>query len=186
MMTTVCEHTRTTAPASSWNFEHVYAEYRERIYQRIYALVSDREEAEDLTQETFLRAFKALQAMKGPLNMSAWLYRIATNVAYDTLRRRKLIQLDPFDLLMFEPSGASPDDPQAFYSGPGELIRQALERMPSSYRLALLLYIEQEYTSMQIAEALHISPKGVKMYLSRARRHFRRQYRELEQEVAHV
>ncbi len=186
MSRSVCERQASTAPVSSWDFSQVYAQYREPIYKRIMALVSDQEEAAELTQETFLRAFKALSKMTGTLNMSAWLYRIATNVAYDALRRRKVIRFDPLDALSYEPCGAVLDDPQAFYNGPYELIRQAMERLPSSYQQALLLYIERQYTYAQIAEALHLAPKGIKMYLSRARRRLREQYALLEQEVANV
>ena len=186
MTTSVCIRAGTTAPASSWNFEQVYTQYRTAIYKRIMLLVSDREMASDLTQEVFLRAFKALPTLNGPLNMSAWLYRIATNAAYDALRHRQLIRWDPIDALLYEPSSKEVDDPQAQYSGPQEFVRLALERMPARYRTALVLYTEAGYDYAQIAQVLHIAPTGVKMYLSRARRHFRQHYIELEREVAHV
>lgn len=178
--------TTNTAPVA-YDFEQIYKEYHERIYQHIYHLISDREQAQDLTQDTFLRAFRALPTMQGPIQMAGWLYRIATNAAYDALRRRQLIRWDPVDELLYEPaSHTEDDDPQAQYNGPRELIRLALERMPDSYRRALLLYIEEDYNYAQIAQALHIAPSGVKMYLTRARRHFKQQYAELEMEVAHV
>src|SRR5262245_50372718 len=67
----------------TWSFERIYDEYKTPIYNYIYHLVGNREQADDLTQDTFLKAFKALPKMDANLKLSAWLYRIATNTAYD-------------------------------------------------------------------------------------------------------
>jgi len=175
-------------PATStacWNVEDLYQQYRDRISRYILRLVDDPELAEDLTQDTFVRVLKALPAMPEDLKFSAWLYRIATNIAYDALRRRRLVAWQPLeeeaDLM-----GSSHDDPQATYNGPSELIRLALCRMSPAYRLALLLSIESGYSYAQIAQTLGIAPSGVKMYLSRARQQLKQHYLALEQEVAHI
>ncbi len=81
---------------STWSFDQIYDEYKTSIYNYVYHLVGDREQADDLTQDTFLKAFRALPKMDGSLKLSAWLYRIATNTAYDALRRRKLIAWLPW------------------------------------------------------------------------------------------
>jgi RNA polymerase sigma-70 factor (ECF subfamily) len=81
---------------SSWSFDQIYDEYKIPIYNYVYHLVGDREQADDLTQDTFLKAFRALPKMDANLKLSAWLYRIATNTAYDALRRRKLIAWLPW------------------------------------------------------------------------------------------
>ncbi|HKT38379.1 MAG TPA: sigma-70 family RNA polymerase sigma factor, partial [Ktedonobacterales bacterium] len=65
-------------------------EYKDPITNFIYHLVNSRELAEDLAQDTFLKAFRALPRMDKSLKLSAWLYRIATNMAYDWLRRQWL------------------------------------------------------------------------------------------------
>lgn len=183
-MTTLAP-SRPNALAASWNFEQVYEEYRERIYRYIRHLVTDQEEASDLVQETFARAYKALPRMPSDLRMTPWLYRIATNACYDALRRRRLVSWQTLDELDHEPAGGAGDDPQEGYGGTAELVRLALERMPALYRQALLLRECKGYSMPEIAQALGIAPSGVKMFLSRARRHFRRHYRELEQEATH-
>lgn len=167
------------------SFAQVYEQYRERIYRYIHRLVSDPEQAEDLTQETFTRAFKALSRMPAGLRVSPWLYRIATNVAYDALRRRKLIAWLALPDLEYEPAEVARADPQEVY-GTVELVRTALRRMPEPYRAALVLYTQQGFSYQEIAQALHIAESGVKMYLSRARRQFKQHYLALEQEAAHV
>ncbi|HET8846948.1 MAG TPA: sigma-70 family RNA polymerase sigma factor [Ktedonobacteraceae bacterium] len=165
---------------NTWSFEQIYDEYKTPIYNYVYHLVGDREQADDLTQDTFLKAFRALPKMDANLKLSAWLYRIATNTAYDALRRRKLIAWLPWQDLDHEPADAESADPQEIY-GTTELVRAALRRMPQQYRAALLLYTQEGFSYSEIAHALNIAESGVKMYLSRARQSFREHYRALEQ-----
>lgn len=170
----------------SWMFEQIYEQHKERLYRHIRHLVSDPEVAEDLLQETFARAFKALPRMSADLRITPWLYRIATNACYDSLRRRRLISWQALDALDHEPASGADNDPQEEYAGTAELVRLALARMPAPYRQALLLRECEGYSLPEVAQALSLAPSGVKMFLSRARGHFRRHYRELaEQEAAH-
>src|SRR5579859_1210799 len=171
---------RVETKESSWSFEQIYDEYKTPIYNYVYHLVGDREQADDLTQDTFLKAFRALPKMDADLKLSAWLYRIATNTAYDALRRRKLISWLPWQDLDHEPADIESADPQEIY-GTTELVRAALRRMPQQYRSALLLYTQDVFSYSEIARTLYIAESGVNMYLSRARQSFREHYRSLEQ-----
>jgi len=153
----------------SWSFERIYDEYKTPIYNYIYHLVGNREQADDLTQDTFMKAFKALPKMDASLKLSAWLYRIATNTAYDALRRRKLIAWLPWQDLDHEPADVESADPQETV-GTSDLVRAAL-----------MLYTQEGFSYAEIARALKIAESGVKMYLSRARHSFREHYRALEQ-----
>jgi RNA polymerase sigma-70 factor (ECF subfamily) len=164
----------------AWSFERIYDDYKTPIYNYIYHLVGNREHAEDLTQESFLKAFKALPKMDASLKLSAWLYRIATNTAYDALRRRKLIAWLPWQDLDHEPADRDSADPQETI-GTADLVRAALKRMPPQYRAALLLYTQEGFSYAEIASTLSIAESGVKMYLSRARHSFREHFKALEQ-----
>jgi RNA polymerase sigma-70 factor, ECF subfamily len=164
----------------TWSFERIYDEFKTPIYNYIYHLVGNREQADDLTQDTFLKAFRALPRMDANLKVSAWLYRIATNTAYDALRRRKLIAWMPWQDLDHEPADVESADPQETI-GTSELVHAALRRMPRHYCAALLLYTQQGLSYAEIAAALDIAESGVKMYLSRARHSFREHYKTLEQ-----
>src|SRR5205085_1413099 len=164
---------RAETQESTWSFDQIYDEYKTPIYNYVYHLVGDREQADDLTQDTFLKAFRALPKMDANLKLSAWLYRIATNTAYDALRRRKLIAWLPWQDLDHEPADVESADPQEMY-GTTELVRAALRRMPQQYRAALLLYTQEGFSYSEIAQALNIAESGVKMYLSRARQSFHR------------
>jgi RNA polymerase sigma-70 factor (ECF subfamily) len=164
---------------STWSFEDIYDQFKTPIFNYIYHLVGNREQADDLTQDTFLKAFKALSKMDQNLKVSAWLYRIATNTAYDALRRRKLIAWTPWQELEHEPADAESYDPQETIET-SELVQQALGHMPPTYRSALILYTQHGLSYAEIAQALNIAESGVKMYLSRARQSFREHYRALE------
>jgi RNA polymerase sigma-70 factor (ECF subfamily) len=176
------EHKRVTSEESAGSkrsFESIYEEYRTPIFNFIYHLVGSRELAEDLTQDTFYKACKALSRTDANLKLSAWLYSIAKNTTFDTLRRRKIItwvQLPDND---HEPADADHADPQHSI-GTVELVRQTLEQMPKQYSLALLLYSQHGMTYSEIAKILSIADSGVKMFLSRARHSFREHYLALE------
>ena len=171
----------TNSPTFPWCFDQIYGEYKTRIYQYVYRLMWDKEQADDLTQDVFLKAFRALPKMDASLKLNAWLYKIATNTCYDALRRRRLIAWLPWQDLEHEPADVESGDPQEIY-GTTELVHVALNRMPPQYKTALLLYIQQGFSYGEIARTLNIAESGVKMYLSRARGSFRANYRALEQE----
>lgn len=171
--------TKAGIASAAWSFERIYDEFKTPIYNYIYHLVGNREQADDLTQDTFMKAFKALPKMDASLKLSAWLYRIATNTSYDALRRRKLIAWMPWQDLDHEPADVESADPQETI-GTSELVQAALRRMPRHYRAALLLYTQEGFSYAEIASTLNIAESGVKMYLSRARHSFREHYRSLE------
>ncbi len=74
------------------DFEGVYLEYSDKIYGFIFLLVRHRETAEDLTQETFYKAFKKQKLFKNQSSFLTWLLKIARNATYDHLRRRRIIR----------------------------------------------------------------------------------------------
>ncbi len=90
-----CVNSRTQGATPGLSFDHLFTRYHGPIYGHILGLVGDPAQAEDLTQDTFLKAYKALPgAHEGAVG--AWLYRIATNTARDALRRRKRLTWLPF------------------------------------------------------------------------------------------
>jgi RNA polymerase sigma-70 factor, ECF subfamily len=167
----------------AWSFEQIYQEWQTPIYTYILRLVGNREQAEDLTQETFLKAFRALPTMGAGLKLAAWLYRIGTNTAFDALRRRKLIAFLRLPDLAYELADGESQDPQALCET-RELIRAALRRMPERYRAALLLYRVEGRSQAEIARALGVAPSGIKTFLHRATTCFLQHYTDMGGEVA--
>jgi RNA polymerase sigma-70 factor (ECF subfamily) len=144
-----------------------------RIFQYIMSMVRDRAEAEDLTQETFLRAHRSRNSLRDAGAQTAWLYRIATNTCLDRLRqyaRRSPMEsetdLDQMDL-------AEPDTPSLQkvieQDEMSACVQGYLNRLSDSYRAVILLHDMHELTSPEIAQLLGESLSNVKIRLHRAR-----------------
>ena len=141
------------------------------------------EEAQDLTQDAFVKAYTALPKMPADLKVKPWLYRIATNVCIDALRRKRLIKWQPWDrfLALFHPLQVSPDSPerQALQQEEREQVRQVFARLTPKHRRCLALREYQGLSYAEIARELETTPNTVKTLLYRAREAFRRHYRQL-------
>lgn len=161
--------------------EATFRRHRPEIYRYVRGLVRGRAEAEDLTQETFLRAHRQLDQLVDPGALRAWLFRIATNVCTDFLReraRRRRVEGPPDDESerAGEPveasEGPSLDDlfDRANMSACGE---ELLARLPRGYRRVIFLHDLLGLTSVEIARLLRSTPGAVKIRLHRARASFR-------------
>jgi RNA polymerase sigma-70 factor (ECF subfamily) len=146
----------------------------QRIFRYIMSMVRDTAEAEDLTQETFLRAYRRRDSLQDEGAQTAWLYRIATNVCLDRLRqyaRRAPMEsetdLDQVDI-------AEPDTPSLQQvierDEMSACVQSYLNRLSDSYRAVILLHDMHELTSPEIAQLLGESLSAVKIRLHRARR----------------
>src|SRR5438477_7640211 len=171
----------------------LYEQFRRPIHSYVYRLLGDVEDADDVTQEVFVRACISWNGLYERNRLSAWLYRIATNLCVDLLRRRKRISWWPLTYQnsndeRFE-SGAS-DDSSPFLPDSGgipeiaerEHIRLALANMPEEYAIALVLSAAQGLPYQEIALIVGISPNAAATRISRAKRMFAEQYRRLSKE----
>jgi RNA polymerase sigma-70 factor (ECF subfamily) len=150
-------------------FERLFAEYQTPILNYVYRLVGEPALAEDITQEAFARAWRARARLPAVENHRAWLYRIATNVARDHMRRARLLAWLP--LLHGEPGLAVAGPEEAAIES--ERMRRALLRLPPDYRVPLVLYTCDDFSVAEIAAALEISTDAVKQRLVRARERLR-------------
>jgi RNA polymerase sigma-70 factor (ECF subfamily) len=154
-------------------FEQLFVGHRDEIFAYVCRVIGDRQQAEDLTQDTFVKAYRALGHLPTDANVRAWLYRIATNAAVDWLRRRRLISWLP----LFE-RGKYPANHTSFVEGSLEslVVQRVLARLPVRYSVPLVLYSCQGFSTQEIAAILGISRGAVKSRLFRARTKFRRLY----------
>jgi RNA polymerase sigma-70 factor (ECF subfamily) len=145
-----------------------------RIFRYIMSMVRDTAEAEDLTQETFLRAYRARNSLQDEGAQTAWLYRIATNVCLDRFRQsaRRAPMESETDLDQVEV--AEPDTPSLQQvierDEMSACVQRYLNRLSDSYRAVILLHDMHELTSPEIAQLLGESLSAVKIRLHRARR----------------
>ncbi len=166
-------------------FEAIFLRYERPIYQFIYRMMGNAEDASDLTQECFIRAYRALPYTSDDLNVSAWLHRIAANACLDVLRRRKRIRWLPWE------GQGQPDlhlnghleDPEreAIRSETQELVQRVLTQMNPRHRLALILREYEGLSCEEIGQIMGLSRSAVKSVLFRAREEFRRIYRAVEE-----
>lgn len=159
----------------------LFAAYHARIRGYVLGIVRDPAEADDLTQEVFLRAHRKLPALQDPNAVLPWLYRIATNVCYDRFRQRsRRPRLDPRDVNDAAAAGGIPAtgdgatlDRVIVRSEMSACVRGYLEGLSDGYRQVILLHDLQGLTNREIAETLGVSVDTVKIRLHRARRTLR-------------
>lgn len=143
------------------------------VFAYLYRLVGDREWAHDLSQETFLRLLRARHRLPQVENQRAWVYRIATNVAFNALKRRRRFAWLPWrsrDTLRLDIGDWSDPSDQRMS------VERALACLPATYRAPLLLHCHYGFSVREVAEALGISEGAVKTRLHRAREMFRQAY----------
>ncbi len=164
-------------------FDDLYTTYKSPLYNYIYRLMGDGEQAADLLQDTFVKVYRNISAMPEGAGRTPWLYRIATNTCYDALRRRRLISWLPWtrEEGEVEPAADSEnaDDRYALREG----VQDALRLVPPSLRAPLLLHAVQGFSYADIAQTLGLSEAAVKMRVSRARTAFRQAYHSDDEEV---
>ena len=153
--------------------ESLYEAYHGLVLAHLTRLVDDRSTAEDLCQETFLKVLRAWEAGAAIVNVSAWLYRIATNTAYDHLRRRRCIHFTPLCEAMQSPTGAHSMETRLNEQEP---VQRTLAQLPTQYRMLLLLRDGAGHSTEEIADALGCSHNAVRLRLFRARERFRQVY----------
>jgi RNA polymerase sigma-70 factor, ECF subfamily len=156
-------------------FEDIYSTYKGMVYRRVYTLVHNREEAEDLTQETFLKAWRAYPALHTPFNVAAWLSRIATNTVIDAKRHQKTLAWQPLEPLREGLEAEEMADPQTRYSTTAEVVHAVLARLPAQYRLTLLLRA-QGYTTAEIVSRLGIQTSHRHNFYYHAKQCFKQAY----------
>ena len=154
-------------------FDALFARYERALCSYLVRLNGDPARAQELTQETFIRAYRALRRGEEWSNPRAWLYRVASRLATDDHRRRKLLEWLPL-------LGTEPDPVPSIERVVGKWldVQAALDKLPPIYRIPLVLYTCEGHTTAEIAETLGLSISAVKMRLSRARTKFRRAYEQ--------
>jgi RNA polymerase sigma factor (sigma-70 family) len=147
--------------------------YKAGIYAFIYVKIRDFHDAQDLTQEVFLQAYRNLSSLKRWESFAFWLYRIASNHCKRWLKNRaKHLDLefiedkDDKELLMSSINSYREDKADSE-------VREALESLPDTYREVLMLYYYGGMNSLDIAHALGTSPTAIRNRLSRARKQFK-------------
>jgi RNA polymerase sigma-70 factor (ECF subfamily) len=164
----------------NWNFRAGELPYREQLFKTALRLARSAEDAEDLLQETYMKAYRHYDSFQPGTNLKAWLFKILKNTFINEYRRRKLVppQVDfaelegTFETLVTSgPNGQprTPEDNVMEFSLDGE-VRRALLALPHNYKVVVLLADLEGYAYKEIADILAIPVGTVMSRLYRGRR----------------
>jgi RNA polymerase sigma-70 factor (ECF subfamily) len=158
-------------------FDRLFEEYSSPIHNYVLRMVGDADRAADITQDTFIKAYRKLDTLTDETSSRAWLYRIATNTAIDEMRRRRWVSPMGSDE---ERHYERPDErpgPEAQVIGGmlDERIQRALMRLRPNHRQCLILSDLEDMSAQQIGELMGLSYGAVRTLLCRARGEMRRQ-----------
>jgi len=183
-------------------FQQVYDEYQERIFRYLMLMVG-KNEAEDLTQEVFVKIGQALETFRGESGLSTWIYRIATNAAIDKLRHRlnrlqgdKLLDIETItetkeDENIWTGETADSTEQRVIRQEMNGCIREIISTLPEAYRAVIVLSELEGQSDHEIADILDLTLQAVKIRLHRARARLKKEltasctfYRDDRQEFA--
>lgn len=167
-------------------FEEIVSKYEKKIFNLILRQIGDREEAEDLTQETFLNAYKSFSTFRGDCKVHTWLCQIALNQCKNRFRqrdRRRIVEGPSLDAPTGPEETVRPLEVADWEQSPQDvLIRRetyryvlkAIDSLPDEYRQVIILCDLQHLTYLQIAEITALSLEAVKTRIHRGRLMLRR------------
>jgi len=167
-------------------YRELIRRYERPVFSLVYRMVRDRELAEDLTQDTFIKVLNHIDRYRPEFKLSSWLFKIANNVAIDHLRRRQVdtismdgsphaattdaIEATSFDVVGEQESALDEMEAREL----GGAIEQAIARLRPEYRACILLRHVEGRSYEEIATTLDLPLGTVKTYIHRARHELRR------------
>jgi RNA polymerase sigma-70 factor (ECF subfamily) len=142
-------------------FDEIVERHRRTVYQVCFRFVNNHEDASDLAQETFVRAWKSLASFKGQAALSTWLYRIAVNACLNRIaaKRPEVAAIDPDRFI--DPASEAPGG-RLLREERARAVRKAINELPEKQRATLILRAYHELPHQEIAEILGSSVGAVK------------------------
>ena len=134
----------------------LYDQHVRRVFQVAYRLLGDRDQAEEATQDTFVKAFSRLESFRGEASLGTWLHAIAVSMALTALRRKKRRLFREADL---EDASTLPDVRSESEPDLKERLRQAIEALPEKFRIQVVLHDIEGFTHGEIARMTGV-PEG--------------------------
>src|SRR5471032_1538675 len=159
-------------------FEQLIKQYERQIFRTALHITQNREDAEDITQDVFFKAFQKLHQFQGNSKFSTWLVRIAVNESLMRLRKRKTSKTVSMDEDVQTEDGSIPRDfaewrpnPEQLYGQNelGDILRKTIQGLPPGFRTVFTLRDVENLSTEETAEALGLSVPAVKSRLLRAR-----------------
>lgn len=158
------------------DFARLFDEYSSPIYNYVLRMVADADRAADITQDTFIKAYRKLDTVTDAAATRSWLYRIATNTAIDDMRRRRMTTTMPDDAPTFanRPDHRPGPEAEVMSRTLDDRVQRALLTLRPNHRQCLLLSDLEDMSPHQIGEVMDLSYAAVRTLLCRARGEMRR------------
>jgi len=157
-------------------FSEIVRLHQDEVFTLALRLVADRELAADISQEAFVRAWRALPNFRGDAKFSTWMHRITVNVAWTQRRKQRRHRAEPIDESFTEPVSESISPERAAESAAMQgRLRSALQQLPKPTRTVVVLKDVYGWTHNEIAEHLDITVTAAKVRLHRGRKQLRDQ-----------
>ncbi len=147
----------------------LYRQYCDSMYVVAMRFVKDAAEAEDVVQESFIRAFGKLHQFNGEVTFGAWLKRIVINKSLDVLKSKKQLMLPLNEVHLKVVDEANNNEWLADDTISLNTVKGCIEKLPDTYRYVVMLYLIEGYDHQEIAEILNISEIASRTQLSRGK-----------------
>jgi RNA polymerase sigma-70 factor, ECF subfamily len=157
-------------------FAQLFDEFSAPIFNYVLRMVGDADRAADITQDTFIKAYRKLDTVTDAASTRSWLYRIATNTAIDDMRRRRMVSPMGDDAPAYANRADDRPGPEAqvLAATLDERVQRALSTLRPNHRQCLLLSDLEDMSAQQIGEVMGLSYAAVRTLLCRARGEMRR------------
>lgn len=145
-------------------FNHLVLRYQEKVYWIVRRMIPDHDEANDLAQNIFIKAYHSLHTFKGTSSFYTWLYRIAVNLTLNEIRRKKLRRIFSLEREEMVQIASNDDQPldRLEKSERQEIIRRAIDRLPEKQKSVFILRYYEELPYEEISKILKTSVGGLK------------------------
>ena len=151
------------------NFSYIVERYQDIVFSIALKVLRNREDAEEMAQESFIKAYKSLHTFKGNAKFSTWLYRITYNSCISEVRKRK-IHFASTDELEIKDETAELNLDGIPEENRAKCIKEALEKLPEQEYTLVLLYYFEEQSIEEISKVTKLSESNTKVKLHRARK----------------
>ena len=157
-------------------YRQLMERYQQKVFQTCMGFVHNEDDAADLSQDIFIRAYEKLSSFKGEAQFSTWLYRMTTNMAINFIRKRKISswfqRIDEEKSNMEVRSGEFADS-NLLRTEQKKMLKQALEKLSKSQQKAFVLSHYQDLSNQEVADVMECSLKAAESLLFRARARMR-------------
>ncbi|MDR1372173.1 MAG: sigma-70 family RNA polymerase sigma factor [Dysgonamonadaceae bacterium] len=159
-------------------FEEIVSVYGKKVFALVSKMVDRREDAEDISQEVFIRVFKSIGMFREDAGFSTWIYRIAYNTAVSELRKRKILFI-PIEDETAESDTEGNGDAEAETESKLCFLDRALKKLPPDERFLITLYYMEDRTMDEISAVSGLSPGNVKVKMYRIRKKLEKEINKL-------